>query len=34
MKHNKSNKELLFSIHNPEGVKLLSRLSLNFNHFK
>ena len=32
MKHTKSNERLLFSIHDPEGVKLLSRLGLNFSH--
>ena len=32
MKHTKSNERLLFSIHDPEGVQLLSRLGLNFSH--
>ena len=28
----KSNERSLFSIHDPQGVKLLSRLRLNFSH--
>ena len=34
MKDIKSNERLLFSIHDPQGVKLLSRLRLNLNHLK
>ena len=32
MKDIKSNNRSLFSIHNPQDVKLLSRLRLNFSH--
>ena len=32
MKDTKSNERQLFSIHDPQGVKLLSRLRLNFSH--
>ena len=32
MKDSKSNERQLFSIHDPQGVKLLSRLRLNFSH--
>ena len=32
MKDIKSNERLLFSIHDPQGVKLLSRLRLKFSH--
>ena len=32
MKDIKSNERSLFSIHDPQGVKLLSRLRLNFSH--
>ena len=32
MKDIKSNERSLYSIHDPEGVKLLSRLRLNFSH--
>ena len=32
MKDIKSNERLLFSIHDPQGVKLLSQLKLNFSH--
>ena len=32
MKDTKSNERQVFSIHDPQGVKLLSRLRLNFSH--
>ena len=32
MKDIKSNERSLFSVHDPEGVKLLSRLNFNFSH--
>ena len=32
MKDTKSKERQLFSIHDPQGVKLLSRLRLNFSH--
>ena len=32
MKDTKSNERQLFSIHDPQGVKLLSQLRLNFSH--
>ena len=32
MKDIKSNERSLFSIHDPQGVELLSRLRRNFNH--
>ena len=32
MKDIKSNERSLFSIHDPHGVKLLSRVRLNFSH--
>ena len=34
MKDIKSNKQSQFSIHDPQAVKLLSRLRLNFSHLK